>query len=65
MPGGPGLGEMPPMTRFPGEGFPQPMQPPAGQPAAVPGKGGMQPILKEQLLRVTAEIELVKLLPKN
>jgi hypothetical protein len=65
MPGGPGLGEMPPMTRMPGEGFPPPMQPPAGQPAGQPGKGGMQPILKEQLLRVTAEIELVKLLPKN
>jgi len=50
-----------------GQGFPPqmqpPMQPPPGQP--VPGKGGLQTILKEQLLRVTVEVELVKLLPKN
>ncbi|MDR3456212.1 MAG: Amuc_1100 family pilus-like protein [Verrucomicrobiae bacterium] len=67
MPGGPGyVGEMPPggmpMTRA-GEGFAPPMQPPAGQPTA--GKGALQTVLKEQLLRVTAEVELVKLLPKN
>lgn len=54
---------MPPMVRM-GEGYPPPPQPPAGQ-APTGGKGGLQPILKEQLLRVTAEIELVKLLPKN
>ena len=62
--GGPGnAGEMgagmPPMI----QGMPPAMQPAPGQP--VPGKGGLQTVLKEQLLRVTAEIELVKLLPKN
>jgi len=43
----------------------------SGQPvAAVPSpaagsKGGLQTVLKEQLLRVTMELELVKLLPKS
>ncbi|HEV2694683.1 MAG TPA: Amuc_1100 family pilus-like protein [Verrucomicrobiae bacterium] len=62
MAGGPGFtGENPGMApmQMPG----QAMQPPPGQPAA--GKNGLQTVLKEQLLRVTAEIELVKLLPKN
>ena len=36
--------------------------PPAAQPS---GKGGLQTILKEQLLQVTLEIDLVKLLPKS
>jgi hypothetical protein len=64
MAGGPGEmpGGVPPMARMAGEGYPMPAPPPQGQPA---GKGGSQPILKEQLLRVTAEVELVKLLPKN
>jgi hypothetical protein len=35
------------------------------QPAAVAGKGGLQTVLKEQLLRVTLQLELVKLLPKS
>ncbi|HSY16876.1 MAG TPA: Amuc_1100 family pilus-like protein [Candidatus Acidoferrales bacterium] len=70
MPTGMGNGDMPPGTppmMRGGEGYAPPMQPPGGQPAAGTGtgKGGLQPILKEQLLRVTAEIELVKLLPKN
>jgi len=64
-PGGSYVGEAPPMARMPGEGYAPPMQPPAGQPATGAGRGGLQPVLKEQLLRVTAEIELVKLLPKN
>ncbi len=34
-----------------------------GQPAA--GKGGLQTVLKEQLLRITIEVEIVKLLPKS
>jgi len=59
---GEGYPGAPPM-RGPGEGFPQPMQPAPAQPGA--GKGGPQVVLKEQLLRVTAEVELVKLLPKN
>ena len=31
----------------------------------VPGKGGAQAVLKEQLLRITLEVEIVKLLPKS
>jgi hypothetical protein len=37
----------------------------AGPPHALPGKGGLQTVLQEQLLRVTIEVELVKLLAKN
>lgn len=51
-----------PMMRMPGEFAPPPMAP-APQPVA--GKGGLQTILKEQLLRVTLEVEFVKLLPKS
>jgi hypothetical protein len=49
-----------PLMRMPGDYSPAP--------AAVPpmtGKGGLQTILKEQLLRVTMEVEFVKLLPKS
>lgn len=35
------------------------------QPAVQPGRGGLQTVLKEQLLRVTMEVDLVKLLPKS
>jgi hypothetical protein len=54
MPGSPG----PPMRA-------QPWMPPAGGPpvAMAPGKGGLQTVLNEQLLRVTLVVELVKLLP--
>jgi hypothetical protein len=58
----PMMGQMPPGYGGYG-GYPPPTQPQAGQ--TVPGKGGLQTVLKEQLLRVTAEVELVKLLPKN
>ena len=60
-PGGVPIGGFPPnrFQRIPGE-FAQPQ---IAQPAA--GKGGLQTILKEQLLRVTMEVELVKLLPKS
>jgi len=34
-------------------------------PASPPGKGGLQTVLQEQLLRVTLEVEIVKLLPKK
>jgi len=34
-------------------------------PAPMPGKGGLQTVLNEQLLRVTLTVELVKLTPKN
>jgi len=37
--------------------------PPAPTPVAMPGKGGLQTVLQEQLLRVTLEVEIVKLLP--
>jgi hypothetical protein len=68
IPGTPGLnGEMPPPgyppMRMPGEGYPPMAPPPTGQPVA--NKGGLQTVLKEQLLHVTVEVELVKLLPKN
>ncbi len=40
--------------------------PPAAAPAQpVPGKGGLQTVLKEQLLQVTLEVSLVKPLPKS
>jgi len=35
------------------------------QPAPMPGKGGLQTVLNEQLLRVTLTVELVKLTPRN
>ena len=42
-------------------------QPPVAPvvPAASTGKGGLQIVLKEQLLRITLELQLVKLLPKS
>jgi len=49
----------PPGGFMPPGGMPQPMSPPAT------GKGGLQTVLKEQLLRITLEVELVKLLPKS
>ncbi len=45
------------------EGYPPPVQPVAMLPTT--GKGGLQTVLKEQLLRVTMEIGLVKLSPKS
>jgi hypothetical protein len=38
---------------------------PAAAPGAMPNKGGLQTVLKEQLLRVTLEIEIVKPTLKN
>jgi hypothetical protein len=66
--------EMPP--GYPSPGYPSPGYPPSGYPTPgypsqapaaqpVPGKGGLQTVLKEQLLRVTMEVELIKLLPKS
>lgn len=53
-----------PPGRFGGEpGMPGQMPPPAVQPLT--GKGGLQTVLKEQLLRVSLEVGLVKLLPKS
>jgi hypothetical protein len=53
-----------PRYQNPPPGYPQPGQPPQGMPAPV-GKGGLQTVLKEQLLRITMEVEIVKLLPKS
>ena len=58
------------MPGLPMPGLPPPSMPTLGyapaQPAASPpAKGGLQTILKEQLLRVTLQIEIVKLLPKK
>ena len=53
-----------PPAGLPGMGMPGANGlPPAGQPAT--SKGGLQTIIKEQLLRVTLQIEVVKLLPKK
>ena len=42
-----------------------PAAPPPTLPTRVPGRGGLQTVLNEQLLRVTLEVEVVKLLPKK
>jgi hypothetical protein len=57
-----GIPGTPPNLRIPGE-FTQP--PPAAVQPGSPPKGGLQTLLKEQLLRVVMEIRLVKLLPKS
>jgi hypothetical protein len=41
------------------------MPPPDQQPPPGGGKGGLQTVLKEQLLHVTLEVDIVKLLPKS
>jgi hypothetical protein len=45
----------------PGQGYPPPGATPT--PTATPGRGGLQTVLNEQLLRVTLVVEIVKLLP--
>src|ERR1019366_3900370 len=65
--GGPGpydpRGGMP--GRFRDRYGPMPTPTPDQQPPPVAGKGGPQTVLKEQLLHVTLEVEIVKLLPKS
>ena len=65
MPGGEGAPAMQArQMRLPGEGnYGYPAAAPIAPVAATGGKGGLQTVLKEQLLRVTAEVELVKLIP--
>lgn len=64
-------GEMPqpmPGRTIGGEGYVGYFQPPPPQPGIAPptaGKGGLQTVLKEQLLRVTMEVNIVKLAPIN
>jgi hypothetical protein len=48
---------------MPGQAMPGQMPPPTVAP--VTAKGGLTTVLKEQLLRVSMEVELVKLLPKS
>ena len=55
-------GAMPPLRAPPEFAAPPPVTP-AAQPGS--GKGGLPTILREQLLRVTVEVDLVKLLPKT
>ncbi|HEU6449644.1 MAG TPA: Amuc_1100 family pilus-like protein [Verrucomicrobiae bacterium] len=45
-----------------GEEPERPMQP---MPGAMPMRGGLQTVLKEQLLRVTMEVDIVKMQPKS
>src|SRR5208283_633796 len=40
-------------------------QPPSMAPAPLPGRGGLQTVLNEQLLRITLVVEVVKLLPNK
>jgi hypothetical protein len=42
-----------------------PVAPPPVTPGMTPGRGGLQTVLNEQLLRVTLVVEVVKLLPKK
>lgn len=64
MPGAPGMpGGYPGMPGRYGEMEMQPPAAPMAQPPAA--RGGLQTVLKEQLLRVTLEVEIVKLLPKS
>jgi hypothetical protein len=56
--------EMPGLTARPPWAFGLPGPGPAPAPPAA-DKGGLQTVLKEQLLRVTLEVEIVKLLPKS
>jgi hypothetical protein len=44
---------------------PPPTTLPAPLPTVMPGRGGLQTVLNEQLLRVTLVVEIVKLLPKK
>ncbi|MGA9776690.1 MAG: hypothetical protein ACLPRE_03445 [Limisphaerales bacterium] len=46
-------------------GGPQPGYAPSPPPAAPMGKGGLQTVLNEQLLSITLQVEIVKLLPAN
>ncbi len=64
MPGMPPPGMETEGYRRPFRGYPGGNQPPAATPP-VSGKGGLQTVLKEQLLRTTIEVDLVKMLPKS
>jgi hypothetical protein len=61
-PQAPAYGPGGPMMGHHGEAMPMPMP---EQPPPMAGRGGLQTVLKEQLLRITMEVEIVKLLPKS
>jgi len=63
----PMLAQVPPFRPRPGPIPPAipPAAPPAAPPTRAPGRGGLQTVLNEQLLRVTLVVEVVKLLPKK
>jgi hypothetical protein len=69
-PGQPGMpGQYHGQNGMPGQYPGQPV-PGYGQPGGMPvpeqaGRGGLQTVLKEQLLSITLEVEIVKLLPKS
>jgi hypothetical protein len=52
------------MPRNPMPLYAQPAQPTYPPPSTPVGRGGLQTVLKEQLLSVTMEIVVVKLLPE-
>lgn len=62
-------GMLPPGMVPPGQYYhgalPGGMPPAAGMPPAMSSRGGLQTVLKEQLLQITLEVKLVKLLPKS
>jgi len=60
--GGPSPSPYPPPYPYGGPGYPAP---PPTPPAGGSGRGGYPTVLKEQLLRVTMEVVIVKLLPKK
>ena len=61
------LAQAPPFRPRPGPipSAAPPAAPPTTLPTRVPGRGGLQTVLNEQLLRVTLVVEVVKLLPKK
>ncbi len=52
-------------TASPDATAPPPPPPPGPAPAVIPGRGGLQTVLNEQLLRVTLVVEIVKLSAKK
>lgn len=71
-PAGAASGQSPDMSASPNSGFPPmrmpgefAMPPATPQPQSTTTRNGLPTVLKEQLLRITLEVELVKLLPKS
>jgi hypothetical protein len=66
MPGADGLTDAQRAARYryanPGQRVPPPTM---AQPQSLPGKGGLQTVLKEQLLTIKLEVDIVRLVPKS